>query len=99
MRHCTIVIKKAASALRALRTQVLHAQDWFWEDWFRYLARPGRQFVNQEEAARRVAQGQEALEASDRRKLEEAVSWLWSLLPPDEQTAQKERAVRPGLKQ
>ncbi|HEX6185894.1 MAG TPA: hypothetical protein VFZ44_18545, partial [Pyrinomonadaceae bacterium] len=92
-------VKKAVAALRALRTQVLHAQDWFWEDWFRYLARPGRQFVNQEEAARRVAQGQEALEASDRRKLEEAVSWLWSLLPPDEQAAQKERAVRPGLKQ
>jgi molecular chaperone DnaK len=92
-------VKKAAAALRALRTQVLHAQDWFWEDWFRYLARPGRQFVNQEEAARRVAQGQEALEASDRRKLEEAVSWLWSLLPPDEQAARKERAVRPGLKQ
>ena len=92
-------VKKAVAALRALRTQVLHAQDWFWEDWFRYLARPGRQFVNQEEAERRVAQGQAALEAGDRRKLEEAVSWLWSLLPPDEQAAQKERAVRPGLKQ
>ena len=92
-------VKKAVAALRALRTQVLHAQDWFWEDWFNYLARPGRQFVNQEEAERRVAQGQEALEAGDRRKLEEAVSWLWSLLPPDEQAAQKERAVRPGIKQ
>ncbi len=92
-------VKKAAAALRNLRTQVLHAQAWFWEDWFRHLASPGRQFVNQEEAARRVAQGQEALESGDRQKLQEAVSWLWSLLPPDEQAAQKERAVRPGLKQ
>ena len=92
-------VKKAAAALRALRTQVLHAQDWFWEDWFRYLARPGREFVNAEEAARWVAQGQEALQSGDRKQLERAVSWLWSLLPPDEQAARKERAVKPGLKQ
>ncbi len=92
-------VKKAAAALRALRTQVLYAQDWFWEDWFQYLARPGRQFVNTEEAARWVAQGQEALQAGDRKQLERAVSWLWSLLPPDEQSARKERAVKPGLKQ
>ena len=32
-------------------------------------------------------------------QLERAVSWLWSLLPPDEQAARKERAVKPGLKQ
>jgi molecular chaperone DnaK len=92
-------VKKAASALRALRTEVLYAQAWFWDDWFRHLARPGRLFVNPEEAARWVARGHEALEAGERRKLEEAVRWLWSLLPPDEQAAQKERAVRPGLKQ
>ncbi|MET0646798.1 MAG: Hsp70 family protein [Pyrinomonadaceae bacterium] len=92
-------LKKAAAALRALRTQVLHAQDWFWEDWFHHLARPGRQFVNPEEAARWVAQGQEALQSGDRKQLERAVSWLWSLLPPDEQSARKERAVKPGLKQ
>jgi molecular chaperone DnaK len=92
-------VKKAASALRALRTQVLHAQDWFWEDWYHHLARPGRQFVNQEEAARWVKQGEEALQAGDRKQLERAVSWLWSLLPPDEQSARRERAVKPGLKQ
>src|SRR5215207_5954121 len=92
-------VKKAAAALRNLRTQVLHAQDWFWEDWFQYLARPGRQFVNAEEAARWVAQGQEALQSGDRKQLERAVSWLWSLQPPDEQSARKERAVKPGLKQ
>ncbi|MDT5272668.1 MAG: molecular chaperone HscC [Acidobacteriota bacterium] len=92
-------VKKAATALRALRTQVLHAQDWFWEDWFEYLARPGRQFLNAEEAARWVAQGHEALQAGDRKQLERAVSWLWSLQPPDEQSARRERAVKPGLKQ
>jgi molecular chaperone DnaK len=92
-------VKKASNALRALRTQVLHAQDWFWEDWYHYLARPGRQFINQEEAARWVAQGQEALTSGDRKQLERAVSWLWSLLPPDEQSARKERSVKPGLKQ
>ena len=92
-------VKKAATALRALRTQVLHAQDWFWDDWFEYLARPGRQFLNAEEAARWVAQGHEALQAGDRKQLERAVSWLWSLQPPDEQSARRERAVKPGLKQ
>ncbi|HEX8354060.1 MAG TPA: hypothetical protein VF611_14225, partial [Pyrinomonadaceae bacterium] len=92
-------VKKAAAALRSLRTEVLYAQDWFWEDWFRHLAHPGRLFVNRDEAARRVAQGQEALRSGEREELREAVRWLWSLLPPDEQAAQKERAVRPGLKQ
>ena len=92
-------MKKASTALRALRTQVLHAQDWFWEDWYHHLARPGRQFLNQEEAARWVEQGREAIESGDRKQLERAVSWLWSLLPPDEQAARQERAVKPGLKQ
>jgi molecular chaperone DnaK len=92
-------VKKATAALRALRTQVLYAQDWFWDDWFRHLARPGRQFINAEESARWIAEGQEAIEAGDRKKLEQAVRWLWSLMPADEQSAQKERAVKPGLKQ
>ena len=92
-------VKKAAASLRALRTQVLYAQDWFWDDWFRHLALPGRRFVNQEEAERRIAEGRVALQAGDRKGLEQAVRWLWSLLPPDEQAAQKERAVKPGLKQ
>jgi hypothetical protein len=39
------------------------------------------------------------LQSGDRKQLERAVSWLWSLLPPDEQAARKERAVKPGLKQ
>jgi hypothetical protein len=92
-------VKKATQALRSLRTQVLHAQNWFWEDWYHHLARPGRQFLNQEEAARWVEQGQQALQSGDRKLLERAVSWLWSLLPPDEQAARQERAVKPGLKQ
>ncbi|MDT7809212.1 MAG: molecular chaperone HscC [Acidobacteriota bacterium] len=92
-------VKRAVAALRQLRTQVLYAQAWFWEDWFRHLARPGRQFINTQEATRWIAQGHDALQAGDRRKLEQAVRWLWSLMPPDEQAAHKERAVKPGLKQ
>jgi molecular chaperone DnaK len=92
-------VKKAAVALRTLRTQVLYAQDWFWEDWFRHLRRPGRQFANTVESARWIAQGEEALQKGDRQKLEQAVRWLWSLRPVEEQTAQKERSLRPGLKQ
>ncbi|MDT5295820.1 MAG: molecular chaperone HscC, partial [Acidobacteriota bacterium] len=92
-------VKKAVGALRALRTQVLYAQDWFWDDWFRHLSRPGCRFVNMEEVARWLVQGQEALQAGDRGKLEQAVRWLWALMPADEQAAQKERAVKPGLKQ
>jgi hypothetical protein len=92
-------VKRAVAALRQLRTQVLYAQAWFWEDWFRHLARPGRQFINTQEAARWIAQGHDALQAGDRRKLEQAVRWLWSLMPPDEQAAHRERAVKPGLKQ
>jgi molecular chaperone DnaK len=92
-------VKKAIAALRTLRTQVLYSHDWFWEDWYRHLRRPGQQFINTEEAARWLAQGEEALQASDRKKLEQAVRWLWSLMPIEEQAAQKERGVKPGLKQ
>jgi molecular chaperone DnaK len=92
-------VKKAAAALRALRTEVLYAQEWFWDDWYDHLSRPGRQFVNREEAERRLGEARDALEAGDRKKFETAVRWLWSLLPPDEQAARQERAVKPGLKQ
>ena len=90
--------RKALAAMRTLRGQVLYAQDWFWEQWFRHLERPGRQFVNQEEAARWLAQGQAALKNHDRQKLEQSVRWLWSLQPADEQAAARERVIRPGLK-
>ena len=92
-------VRRAAAALRQLRGQVLYAQHWFWESWLRHLRRPGTRFVNAEAAARRLAEGEEALKDGDREKLERAVRWLWSLLPPDEQTARDERAARPGLKQ
>ena len=92
-------VRRASAALRELRAQVLYSQQWFWEDWFRHMHRPGTRFVNSEEAARWLAEGDEALQASDRQKLERAVRRLWSLLPADEQTARDERAAKPGLKQ
>ncbi|MFL6282778.1 MAG: Hsp70 family protein [Pyrinomonadaceae bacterium] len=92
-------VRRASAALRELRGQVLHAQQWFWESWFTHMRRPGTRFVNNEEAARWLAEGEEALRASDRGKLERAVRWLWSLLPADEQTTRDERAAKPGLKQ
>ncbi|HLM56639.1 MAG TPA: Hsp70 family protein [Pyrinomonadaceae bacterium] len=92
-------VRRSVAAMRSLRGQVLYAQDWFWEDWFRHLRRPGQRFVNDEEAARWLGQGDEALEKKDRNKLEQAVRWLWSLMPVEEQTAARERAAKPGLKQ
>lgn len=92
-------VRRAVAALKELRGQVLYAQHWFWESWFRHMRRPGTRFVNTEAAARWLAEGEEALTNDDREKLERAVRWLWSLLPPDEQTARDERAARPGLKQ
>jgi molecular chaperone DnaK len=91
-------VQKARRALIDLRTQILYAQDWFWRDWFEYFQRPGREFVNHEEAQRWLAQGEEAQQKQDQKKLEEAVRRLWELEPYDEQTAGKERAVQPGLK-
>ena len=92
-------MQKAARSLVELRGQILLAQDWFWEDWFRYMQRPGRAFVNREEAARWLAQGEEAVRDKDRKRLEQAVRWLWSLEPVEEQTAAKERGIRPGLRE
>ena len=91
-------VRRAVAALRALRGEVLYAQTWFWESWFKHMRRPGTRFVNDEAAARWLAEGEEALKTDDRQKLERAVRWLWSLLPPDEQTARDERAAKPGLK-
>ena len=92
-------VRRAVAALKELRGQVLYAQQWFWESWFRHMRRPGTRFVNTEAAARWLAEGEEALTTGEREKLERAVRWLWSLLPPDEQTARDERAAKPGLKQ
>ncbi len=92
-------VQKAIGALKNLRGQILYAQDWFWEDWFRYFQRAGRKFVNDEEAAKWLASGATALEASDRKKLEEAVRQLWPLEPVEDQAAERERSMRPGLRQ
>jgi len=91
-------VRKAVASLRTLRGQVLHAQEWFWDQWFEHLARPGRQFVNREEADRWLAEGHEAAAGRDRQRLERAVRRLWSLMPADAQVEETERAARPGLK-
>jgi hypothetical protein len=91
-------IQKLNVALKSLRGQILYAQDWFWREWFEYFQRPGRAFVNDEEAAKWVAQGTEALQTNNQTKLEEAVRRLWRLEPVEETAADKERSMRPGLK-
>jgi molecular chaperone DnaK len=91
-------VQKLNIALKSLRGQVLYAQDWFWREWFEYFQRPGRRFVNAEEAAKWLAQGAEAMQADDRAKLEEAVRRLWKLEPVEQTAAERERSARPGLK-
>ena len=91
-------IMKVNTALKSLRGQILYSQDWFWREWFEYFQRPGRKFINPEEAAKWLAQGAEALERDDHAKLEDAVRRLWRLEPVEEAAANKERSMRPGLK-
>lgn len=91
-------IRKVNTALKSLRGQILYAQDWFWREWFDYFQRPGRKFINPEEAEKWLAQGTEALERNDQAKLEDAVRRLWRLEPVEETAANKERSMRPGLK-
>jgi molecular chaperone DnaK len=91
-------VQKGLRELKKLHRDVLYAQEWFWRDWFTHMQQPGREFVNQDEARKWLAHGAQALEAGDRAKLEEAVRWLWSLRPVEEQTANTERALRPGLR-
>lgn len=91
-------IQKLNSALKSLRGQILYAQDWFWREWFEYFQRPGRAFVNDEEAGKWLAQGTEAMQTNNQTKLEEAVRRLWRLEPVEETAADKERSMRPGLK-
>jgi hypothetical protein len=91
-------IRKVNTALKSLRGQILYAQDWFWREWFDYFQKPGRKFINPEEAAKWLAQGAAALEQDDHAKLEEAVRRLWRLEPVEETAANKERSMRPGLK-
>ncbi|HEX9918133.1 MAG TPA: hypothetical protein VGA87_03140, partial [Pyrinomonadaceae bacterium] len=91
-------MQKLNNALRSLRGQILYAQDWFWHEWFEYFQRPGRAFVNPEEAGKWLAQGSEAMQTNDPAKLKEAVRHLWRLEPVEETAADKERSMRPGLK-
>jgi molecular chaperone DnaK len=91
-------IQKLNAALKSLRGQILYAQEWFWREWFEYFQRPGRRFVNPEEAEKWLAQGTEALQTGQQAKLEEAVRRLWKLEPVEETAADKERSMRPGLK-
>jgi molecular chaperone DnaK len=91
-------IRKINAALKSLRGQILYSQDWFWREWFDYFQRPGRKFINPEEADKWLAQGRAALERDDHVKLEEAVRRLWRLEPVEETAANKERSMRPGLK-
>ncbi len=91
-------MQKLNIALKNLRGQILYAQEWFWREWFEYFQRPGRKFVNTEEAAKWLAQGTEAMQTNNRSKLEEAVRRLWKLEPVEETAADKERSMRPGLK-
>ena len=91
-------IRKVNTALKSLRGQILYSQDWFWREWFEYFQKPGRKFINPEEADKWLAQGAEALEKDDHAKLEEAVRRLWRLEPVEETAANKERSMRPGLK-
>ncbi|HZH32280.1 MAG TPA: Hsp70 family protein [Pyrinomonadaceae bacterium] len=91
-------MQKLKAALKSLRGQILYAQEWFWREWFEYFQRPGRMFVNTEEAAKWLALGAEAMQTNDGAKLEEAVRRLWKLEPVAETAAEKERSLRPGLK-
>ncbi|MDQ1560520.1 MAG: molecular chaperone HscC [Pyrinomonadaceae bacterium] len=91
-------VQKLNIALKHLRGQILYAQEWFWREWFEYFQRPGRKFVNADEAAKWLAQGSEATQNNNQAKLEEAVRRLWKLEPVEETAADKERSMRPGLK-
>lgn len=91
-------VRRALVSMKHLRRQILHAQDWFWRDWFEYFRQPGRQFVNMEEARKWLAAGAEAAAKESRPDLEKAVRRLWELQPVDEQEADRERSLRPGLR-
>ncbi|HEY1403880.1 MAG TPA: hypothetical protein VGB05_07130, partial [Pyrinomonadaceae bacterium] len=97
-RHDRRGVQKLNSALKILRGQILYAQDWFWREWFEYFQKPGRTFVNAQEAAKWLAQGREAMQTNNQSKLEEAVRRLWKLEPVAETAADNERSMRPGLK-
>jgi hypothetical protein len=90
--------KARFSVLKSLRGQILYAQEWFWREWFEYFQRPGRRFINPEEAEKWLAQGTEAMQTNQQAKIEEAVRRLWRLEPVEETAADKERSMRPGLK-
>jgi molecular chaperone DnaK len=98
-RHDERGVRKATAAMRTLRGQVLHAQEWFWDQWFEHLSGPAQQFINREEAERWIAEGREGAAQNDRPKLQRAVRNLWALMPPDARVEETERAARPGLKQ
>ena len=91
-------LRSTVAALESLRWKVLSKQDWFWAELFASLREPGRRFLNETEAKRWIAHGEEATRQGDGEALREAVRHLWQLQAKSDVEADQERVLRSGLR-
>ncbi len=96
--------EKQVQAMRDIRRQVLHAQDWFWHDWLNYYVGTTPKFTEEVEARKWVDEGKLGQKNEDMQKVKTAVRRLWGLeiwdsaggdgtIVPD-----TERTAKPGIK-
>lgn len=91
-------LQKTVESLEGLKWKILFKQDWFWKDIFESMKGPWREFTNQQEAQKWIAQGDASIRRGDGEGLREAVRKLWELQPVSAAEADKERVLLAGLK-
>jgi hypothetical protein len=77
---------------------VVEEQIWFWENVLENLKSPSERFVNREEAARAIADGEKAQANRDLPGLRSACRRAWALQPKDLVEAAQEKAAQSGLR-
>jgi molecular chaperone DnaK len=81
-----------------LHQSVVRDQMWYWQNWLAVLKSPGQRFLNTQQAAEVLAEGDAANGQGDMPALRSAVRRVWVLQAPDQMEAAREQAAQSGLR-
>jgi molecular chaperone DnaK len=90
--------QRAIQSLESIRWAVLFQQDWFWKEIFDSIRAPDQRFRNHEEAKVWLEAGAAAYSADNGPEIRKAVQELWKLQEPAVVDAQKQSALKAGVK-
>ena len=87
-----------AGAAPPLAPPIENRLPWVWDNVLDYLKRPGRRFVNPNEARGWIEKADRAKAQNNLAEMRTAVNHAWGLLPPDTAEAAKQQAAQTGLR-